>query len=558
MTLIHIVRIALLILPPLISISCAPFSSNAKYLYSPNVDIASLRSTAVSGPVKKDSKDISKDSNNNIACPDTGDPAESDSSKLMPITIRQGTICARTVENEYCGAQDEYASIPAAFGTLLIPVGSSALALAGTGQSAAAVTSLGFGSAAILAGGYLLSNKKREKVYMTGASALECLIDTMGPFDKDQNPTTFENLSTEKKRLEEVKEHLDKDIPALEAAITQYHANYAFVGQNAKKMLCYAEKTLSSAKTAQSAAIKANDSSGKYLNYSEDRAGREMVNDVHIMDNKVRMAMIDNEPDLQKLASNLSGAIPATAQSLAGINAKTSDSKKAADEATMQQDSANQAKSRSNAAKQQNQQVQEQTEKKEKKSFELTFPRENFDTALPNIPSDPRYGFLKPVDQQRRMAKSLSSLIAKADRLFYQTPSAIGATNEVVDLTPSEITPNIKACTDLFKESTTTPQTVLTLNPYGDILIPQGGQETVEISNGNPPYTVMFLGQRRDINATEKVAKEKASIVIQASNKAKVKSSIPLMVTDSTGIGKVLNIVVVSKKPHSSTEPDCL
>ena len=111
------------------------------------------------------------------------------------ITVSQGTNYARQIEQEYIGAKAQYGSVASSLGVLIIPAGASALALGAEGISSTAVTALGFGSAALLGEGYWLTNKPREKVYMTGASALECLIDTMQPFDVEQtNFTIFERI----------------------------------------------------------------------------------------------------------------------------------------------------------------------------------------------------------------------------------------------------------------------------------------------------------------------------------------------------------------------------
>lgn len=164
---------------------CAPISPNAKYLFAPEVRTCPPY--------------LASDGNYYVdhSCAARVDEPVPDSKTTRggptSITVSQATNYARQIEEEYIGAKSEYGSISSATGVLLIPAGASALALDAEGGSATAVSALGFGSAGVLGLGYWLSNTKREKVYTTGANALECLIGTMQPFDVEQ--TDFTKLS---------------------------------------------------------------------------------------------------------------------------------------------------------------------------------------------------------------------------------------------------------------------------------------------------------------------------------------------------------------------------
>jgi hypothetical protein len=237
-------RLLAVVLPAAVALSgigCSPFSSNAKYLFEPDVNTQKIMPQP---PI----------------CTSAGNECG--------IGVTKGTEYAHQVENEYRGAKSEYGSITASFGTLLIPVGASAMALGATGQSATAVTLLGFGAAAIFGEGYLLSNAAREKVYMTGSDALECLIGTMRPFDETLND--FKTLHQRVGDLENPKVSgvLSEQAIALEQELNTLRTDPCIANDRvvAKPILCYAEKTLKAAKSAQQAAIKADDAATKFQN----------------------------------------------------------------------------------------------------------------------------------------------------------------------------------------------------------------------------------------------------------------------------------------------------
>lgn len=198
-----------------------------------------------------------------------------------------------------------------------------ALALGAEGVGATAVTSLGVGSAALLGAGYWLSNKPREKVYMTGANALECLIDTMQPFDTGQTNfgklnRTVQVMSDKVSLLNLNTQNLDGQLLTTKTDINNIPKDAS--NPNIKPVLCYAEMALKAARANSLAESKAYDAATKYQEFSQRYAGANMVNVTNSINNKVGAAMTDNEPDLSALASRLSSTIPTSAQSLAGIS----------------------------------------------------------------------------------------------------------------------------------------------------------------------------------------------------------------------------------------------
>jgi hypothetical protein len=196
---------------------CAPISPNAKYLFAPEVRTCPPTLSSDSGKSQY-SEDYSC-----WARIDEPRPAQATQGQRSSLTVSQATNYARQIEEEYIGAKSEYGSISSATGLLLIPAGASALALGAEGGSAAAVSALGFGSAGVLGLGYWLSNTKREKVYMTGSDALECLIGTMQPFDVEQ--TDFAKLYVRRNDMLSANKEVASKASYLELRLTRVNVS---------------------------------------------------------------------------------------------------------------------------------------------------------------------------------------------------------------------------------------------------------------------------------------------------------------------------------------------
>jgi hypothetical protein len=426
---------------------------------------------------------------------------------IRTVTVAQATDYATQVEEEYLGAKGEYGSIPAAAGVLLVPAGVSAMALGALGESATAVTALGFGSAAILGGAYLLSNPAREKAYMQGADAIECLKGTMQPFDIEQSSLTLGRLCTLDSTLEGSKKNLQGRIAECGGKLSAFQIEAGSTPDPAtKKKLCYGEKLLKAANSSLQSATSAYDLSTKYYNYSYDNSGYEMVNTVNSINNKVSAAMITTEPDLHALANNLGGIIPESAQKLAGIDKTATTTKAAAEKATADIKSA--------------------------------------------LAVGPKTGGVASL--------TASSFDFCADSLLLQINETNNSAEEVVNRTPSDILPKSKDCMKVFNQPGGVPD-VLTLNPAGDITLTAGDSQKVTISGGKLPYEVRWLCDCYNTGVTAQTTYQDttATIVIAATDAAKGGKTYPLMITDSTGIGSPINVVVLSKKVDNADTPDC-
>ena len=489
----------------LVLASCAPLSPNAKYLFAPEVRTCPPTRSPYGDNYSIDrtcwarvDRPIPKAVYVSPGCYANG------SGKIDTVTVAQAANYAAQVEEEYIGAKGEYGSISSAFGLVLIPAGASAMALGALGESATAVSALGFGSAGILGAGYWLSNQNREKAYMSGAGALECLTGTMRPFDVEQGTLTLGQLCRFDSALEQSKKDLQTQITIFAGQLVSYQIRAGGTPDKAtRKKLCYAEKLLKAANATLEAATSAYDSGTKYYNYSYDNAGYEMRDTVDAINNKVSSSMITTEPDLHGLANSLSTIIPDSAQKLAGIDKNATASKTAVEKAG---------------------------------------------TALSKAQAAAPKGGAKPV---------IYGFDDHAQALYRKIYAAKDATEEVVNRTPSDILPKAKDCIKAFDQPA--PPDVLTLNPDGDIPLSPGDTEKVAISGGKPPFAIRLLCDCYNVGVTAQITYEgaTATIVIAAADNARV-DNYPLMVTDATGIGRSLKIVVSKKATDSADTPDCV
>jgi len=509
---------------------CAPISPNVKYLFAPEV-----RTCASTSSIWRCSARVNRPSPKTVyqsfctrgekcagfeKCNQNGMHDKCDGSGqqeacingthekcgITTVTVTQAANYATQVEEEYIGAKGEYGSISSAFGLVLIPAGASALALGGFGESATAVSALGFGSAAILGTGYWLSNQPREKAYMAGAGALECLKGTMQPFDVEQGALTLVQLCYFDSKLSDNKDALQMEVNNYARALSDSKTQGGSAPDGAtKKKLCDGEKLLKAGNASLKAATSAYDSSTKYYNYSYDNAGYEMVGSVDAINDQVSSSMITSEPDLSGLGTKLSTVIPDSAQKLAGIDKNATASKTAVEKAATALNKAQ--------------------------------------AAAPKPGNGPGAPLL---------------IDAKAADLYSAINRTNNAAEEVVIRTPTEIVPKAKECLKIFSQPGTPPD-VLTLNPAGDIPLSPGDSSKVIISGGKLPYAVRWLCDCYNDGVTAQTTYQDstATIVIAASDIARP-DSYPLMITDATGIGSSLNVVVASKKVDNSDTPDCV
>jgi hypothetical protein len=244
---------------------------------------------------------------------------------------------AQQANTLYLKAQGQYEELPAVVGLVTIPIAAASLALGIQGEGGAPVTGLGVAAATAMGVGSFLQNKDRESVYTTGAEGIQCLIANMEPYTRvpstDLSLLDWDLHSTfitgsykgNLQDLNDAKDEIEARINAVEALGLQKLCTKPLPIRR------YASLLLKAAKAADKAAGKAAQVGDDFLRTAQG-APNTIVNVTNQINNAVNANLIKTEPDIQKLSSNLKGAIPDQATDLAGINSlKTSaaDAKKA-------------------------------------------------------------------------------------------------------------------------------------------------------------------------------------------------------------------------------------
>ncbi len=232
---------------------------------------------------------------------------------------------ANQANEKYLAAQAQYEALPATFGLFAIPVAAASLALGIQGEGGAPITGLGVGTATAIGLGSFLQNKDRESVYTTGAEGVQCLVANMEPYTRvtssDLSLLDWDLHSTfitgsyvgPYQDLNDAKDEIEARINAVEALDMQKDCRKSL------QIRRYASLLLKAAKGSDKAAGKAAQVGDDFYRTAQG-APITIVNVTNQINNAVNANLIKTEPDIQKLSSNLKGAIPDQATDLAGIN----------------------------------------------------------------------------------------------------------------------------------------------------------------------------------------------------------------------------------------------
>jgi hypothetical protein len=229
--------------------------------------------------------------------------------------LRSALAYAEYAKDQYLAAKAQSADLPAPLASFLIPLGGAALGLGMTGNSGAPVTALGLAGATTLGLGSLLQNKDREKVYITGAEGVQCLLNNMAPFTHTQGQD-LRDLDDDVNDLAQESSDLDVLIAAVSATRLE--------DCNAKLSRA---KLLKAAELASKAAKDTVKIASDFLETAEN-SPVTIVYTVDKINTSVSSEIINTEPDVKSLSANLKDVIPDKANNLAGIPT----AKKGADE----------------------------------------------------------------------------------------------------------------------------------------------------------------------------------------------------------------------------------
>ncbi len=414
---------------------CAPFSSNAKYLFSPDVNMSNLKGPQQSGA----------------------------------LSVGEATEIALRLESEYRGAKAEYGSVAALTG---------------------------------------ISESGRERVYMMGANALECLVSSYQAYDV--NLTNFDELQQTGSMLDKKRDDMSVQTAAFEQMLSQELTKHYDCSADA--VWCASEHALLLVKRVVDAAQKTLVAAREYRQYSFATAGKTMLLSTYAINNEVSSALIDSEPDTSRLAMSLGAARPPFgAPTLAAVQ-------------TMRT-----ALERAEALKQ-------LTQERRAVTAEAAISRGGAKSAA-------------PADELGLVERHLEDLLAEGGKLLDLTVTMAAF------VPTSDPQVESKTCTGLASTVSSSAHP-LALSPSGDVPLYCGGEEEVGVSGGNAPYSVRLLNDHAGVTATEIVQGNRVKVVLGASSDARLDSRSVLMVNDSSGYERSAN-VVISNDPALPHCPRC-
>jgi hypothetical protein len=97
-------------------------------------------------------------------------------------SLAKAIAYANDAKAQYLTAQNAYCGTATIIPLVAIPLAATGLGLGITGTTGAAVTALGLAAGTSVAGGVWIQNKPREMAYNLGYQAINCLLQSVEPF----------------------------------------------------------------------------------------------------------------------------------------------------------------------------------------------------------------------------------------------------------------------------------------------------------------------------------------------------------------------------------------
>lgn len=388
------------------------------------------------------------------------------------ISVSEATERARKLEEEYLRAKAEYASSPSLFAT---------------------------------------SDARRERVYAIGSDALECLVNTMQPFDT--KTINFEDLQKQTSALRVQRNNLAIEQASLQQKLDSDRSHMiAFEDESYHAILCFCEMALLTVKDAVEASAEALSAARRYEEYSRTRAGNDMLDAIYAINNAISAAMIDTEPNQQALASQLRLSLSRPRSAYGTIFKTAAISQTLVTAATAQK------------------------------------------TAISASGAKAAGGGLSKKSSRAKATSNRAGSDALAEDSEHLTLSAYNltaSTEQILDRVPTNDAASTCARLD---ERSSDPSLPLTLDPSGDILLSRGDRETIYVSGGTAAYTAIVLTDpdHTGVTATVHAEGDQSTIVLSASAEANLGSSYLLTVGDSRGFDRSITILI-----SGDSIPDC-
>jgi hypothetical protein len=222
--------------------------------------------------------------------------SESDASLAKAIAY------ANSVKSDYLTAQNAYAGTATVLPLVAIPLAASGLGLAMVGTTGAAITALGLAAGTSVAGGVWLQNKPREMAYNLGYQAINCLLQSVEPFQAaaadDFHRAVFGDRKTTPPSLSlaELRVRLEAQIEKLRiAASTQAEPAKSIYLDYVQDARLYLKDT---------GDIEA---AGEQLAGTASGVARNLVNNVDAVVGKINNAIRETTPNVQAVAATIAG-----------------------------------------------------------------------------------------------------------------------------------------------------------------------------------------------------------------------------------------------------------
>jgi hypothetical protein len=348
------------------------------------------------------------------------------------------------------------------------------------------------------------SSRRRRQIYAIGSEALECLVSTRQPFDP--TITNLDVLDKYMSRLDlNLKVAATDNISLEESSTSPLIAPAEFYNDAACGIFCFVEKTVVAIDNAITLATDALRKAIKYRKVSVPFAGISTLDEIYAINNRVSVALIDDNLSLDSLRSEQYSGIADSTRQLSdntkGI-ALLSTALESAAETPM------------------------------------------IAIAIPSALRGSGPGVRSPGTSS---VHSLETLYNKAQQSLPHLSSLVSDSETIMDLVPSGALMGSPECKTLY-QGVHAPTAVLSVEPSGDISVPVGGNKILWVSGGSPPYIGRFQtdAHRGGPTARERSYEGGGTIEIQASSDVRPNQSFVLVVEDSSGNQRLSNILTTN------------
>jgi hypothetical protein len=220
-----------------------------------------------------------------------------DSAKRSDESLAAAIEYATAAKDRYMAAQNAYAGTATIIPYVALPLAAAGLGLGMTGGSTVAITALGLATGTSVAAGVWVQNKPREMAYNLGYQAVNCLLQSVEPFQaaatRDFHDAVFGDgtISPRKRSLAEARANLQGEIARLRGLIGADPVLTAYANE--------ADKLYKETAPIQAA--------GEQLAGAASGVARNLVNNVDAVVGKINNAIRETTPNVQAISATIAG-----------------------------------------------------------------------------------------------------------------------------------------------------------------------------------------------------------------------------------------------------------